>query len=242
MRPTLVVHILAGGVAILAGYVALFAAKGATVHRRSGVLFVYAMLAMAGLGAAIAAVGKTEGSVIAGVTTCYLVVTGMTTVRRPAWWSARLDVGLMALAWVVCATSLTLGFVTAARPSGRMDGLPPFPFFMFGVVALLAAVGDVRMIRSGGVQGSSRLARHLWRMCWALWIAAASFFLGQADELPAALRVPALLAVPSLTPLVAMLYWLWRVRGRRVARGVVGVGAAGAAWGPRMTTTHRSSA
>jgi hypothetical protein len=221
VRATLIVHIVGGSVAILAGYVALYAVKGATVHRRSGMLFVYAMLAMAGLGAAIAAVGKTEGSVIAGVTTCYLVITGMTTVRRPAWWSARLDVGLMALAWVVSATSLTLGVVTAARPSGRMDGLPPFPFFMFGAVALLAAVGDVRMIRSGGVQGSSRLVRHLWRMCWALWIAAGSFFLGQADEIPAALRIPALLAVPALTPLVAMLYWLWRVRVRQSVRGLV---------------------
>src|SRR5687768_9335419 len=102
-----------------------------------------------------------------------------------------------------------------------MDGLPPFPFFMFGLVALVAAVGDVRMIRAGGVQGSSRLVRHLWRMCWALWVAAASFFLGQADEFPAALRIPALLAVPPLTPLVVMLYWLWRVRVRQSVRGVV---------------------
>ena len=98
MRATLIVHIVGGSLAIIAGFVALFAAKGATVHRRSGTLFVYAMLVMAGLGAAIAAVGKTEGSVIAGVTTCYLVVTALTAVHRPAWWSARLDVGFMALA------------------------------------------------------------------------------------------------------------------------------------------------
>ena len=46
MRATYVVHIVAGTIALLSGYVALFAAKGATVHRRSGLAFVYAMLTM----------------------------------------------------------------------------------------------------------------------------------------------------------------------------------------------------
>ena len=40
----------------------------------------------------------------------------------------------------------------------------------------LAIVGDLRVIRMGGLKGPRRLARHLWRMCFALFIAAASFF------------------------------------------------------------------
>lgn len=40
----LVLHIIAGTIAILAGFVALYAAKGARLHRRSGMLFVLAML------------------------------------------------------------------------------------------------------------------------------------------------------------------------------------------------------
>lgn len=220
MRPTLVIHVVAGSLAIVSGFVALYAAKGATAHRRSGTLFVYAMLVMAGTGTAIAAVGRTEGSVIGGLMAWYLVITALTTVRRPAWWSPRLDVALMLFAATTCVTGFTLGFVTLARPDRRMDGLPPFPFLMFGTVALLAAVGDARMIRTGGVRGPSRIVRHLWRMCWAMWVATASFFFGQMDEFPEALRVPALLAVPAMTPLVAMLYWLWRVRVRQSLRGI----------------------
>ena len=216
-------HIVAGGVALVAGYVALSASKGATVHRRSGLVFVYAMVVMALSGAIIAAVGRTEGSVIAGIMTSYFVITGLVAVRRPAAWSPRLDVGLMLLALGVGATSVTLGFVTLASPTGKMDGLPPFPFFMFGITGLVASAGDMRMLRSGGLHGASRLVRHLWRMCWALWIAAASFFLGQADELPDALRIPALLAIPVVVPLLAMVYWGWRVRMRRTLRGIGGV-------------------
>ena len=214
MRAGLLVHIVGGSVAIVAGFVALYAAKGGATHRRSGSMFVYAMLAMAGTGAVIAAIGRTEGSVIAGVITCYLVVTGLTTMRRPAWWSPRLDVALMLLAWTVCVTAFTLGGVTLARPGQRMDGLPPFPFLMFGAVALLAAVGDVRVIRAGGVhalRGAPRLTRHLWRMTWALWVATTSFFLGQAKVIPKPIRIPALLAIPVLAVTLTLLYWLVRV-------------------------------
>jgi hypothetical protein len=40
MRMIYFVHILAGGAGLLAGYVALYAAKGVTLHRRSGMLFI----------------------------------------------------------------------------------------------------------------------------------------------------------------------------------------------------------
>jgi hypothetical protein len=230
MRAAYVVHIVAGSLALAAGYVALHAAKGAPVHRRSGRLFVGAMLVMAVTGAVMSAVQGGEGSVIAGVMTAYLVATALAAVRRPAGWSRRVDAGLMVVALGVGLTSVALGLDTMASPTGkRADGLPPFPFFMFGTVGLVAGIGDLRMLRAGGLQGAPRLARHLWRMCWALWIAAASFFLGQADELPAALRRPALLAIPVLVPLVALLYWMWRVRIRRALRGIVVVGAPDAA-------------
>ena len=50
MRMLYVVHIVAGSLSLVFGYVALFAAKGATVHRRSGTVFVYAMLTIADQG------------------------------------------------------------------------------------------------------------------------------------------------------------------------------------------------
>ena len=57
-------------------------------------------------------------------------------------------------------------------------------------------------------------------MTFSLFIATGSFFLGQADELPAALRIwPALWAL-ALAPLPLLLYWMWRVRLRRSLRGL----------------------
>jgi hypothetical protein len=36
---------------------------------------------------------------------------------------------------------------------------------------LLAAAGDLRMLLRGGLFGAQRIARHLWRMCFGLFIA-----------------------------------------------------------------------
>ena len=123
--------------------------------------------------------------------------------------------GLMLMALALCLTTLTFGFQALAA-GGNRNGIPAFPFLMFGAVGLLASAGDLRVIRSGALRGAPRLARHLWRMCWALWIAASSFFLGPrarvAKIIPEPLLNPALLALPVLAVFVIMLYWLWRVR------------------------------
>jgi hypothetical protein len=86
-------------------------------------------------------------------------------------------------------------------------------------IALSAGVGDLRILRSGPLRGARRIARHLWRMCFALFVASGSFFLGQADEIPEPLRIYPVLTLLAVLPLVALLYWLWRVRIRRNLRG-----------------------
>jgi hypothetical protein len=122
-------------------------------------------------------------------------------------------------------TALTLGLATfagaivaVASPEGRLFGLPSFPFFLFGVLGVSGAIGDFKTIRAGVLRGAPRLARHLWRMCMALFITAASFFSIRARVaavLPAPFTTPALRALPVVLVLVAMFYWLWKVRFRR---------------------------
>jgi uncharacterized membrane protein len=213
----LIVHIAGGLVALAAGYTALLAAKGAKVHRRGGMLFVAAMGVMGVTATTIAAARGLEATMFGGVLVVYLVGTALATVRPPAAASRWMDAGAALLALALAAVFIAMGFTALARPGGSIDGIPAPPIFMNGVVALLAGIGDLRMVRAGPPRGARRLARHLWRMCFALWIAAGSAFLGQADELPRALRVWPVLVMLAVAPLAAMAYWLWRLRGRRAA-------------------------
>lgn len=215
------VHIVSAGLGIISGTIALCLAKGQALHRRVGLAFVYSMLGMS-LSAAVMAVAKGQVmNIIAGLLTAYLVATALMTVRPPSPRAKWLHVGLLALALVLGLTTVTFGFQALAN--GQKYGVPAFPFFMFGAIGLLASAGDFKMIRAGGLKGAKRLSRHLWRMCWALWIAVASFFSIRsrvARVLPAPFTTPVMRVLPVVLVIVAMLYWLWRVRRKRSFHGI----------------------
>jgi len=227
MEVTVLLHILAGGVGLLSGYVALYAAKGATVHRKSGMLFVYAMLTMATFGVVLAVSRNKapEINIPAATLTSYLIITALTTVRPldAGSWKARwLAIGALLLALGVGSVMLIWG-LEAIVNGGKRNGMPAFPFFMFATIGLLGAIGDLRVMRSGPFTGASRLVRHLWRMSIALFLAALSFSVQMASMLARKqIRLPGgVIALPMVLVLVTMLYWLWRVRLRRSLRGII---------------------
>src|SRR5688500_17590376 len=92
------IHIAAGGLAIVLGAVALSVKKGGTIHRRSGLLFVYAMLIMA-VSASILSLleGWANGNVLASVLTAYFVGTALTTVRPASSWTRRINAFALAV-------------------------------------------------------------------------------------------------------------------------------------------------
>ena len=219
MSVLLPIHIVAGGLAIILGAVALSASKGATVHRRSGLLFVYAMLTM-GMSGSVMALRQslTNANVMGGVMSAYFVVTALTTVRPLSAWTRRLDFGALVVGLALAFVQFSLGWKALASPRGTFEGVPFFMLFFLATITTIATCGDVRVMWWGARTGGARLARHLWRMCFALFIAAGSFFSIRARVakiLPEPFTTPAMRALPIVLVFVAMFYWLWRVRGRR---------------------------
>ena len=196
------IHIIAGVIGLVAGAIALSARKGAKLHRKGGMIFVYAMMIVAITGTVMGALISEMAAVIPGMITFYLVLTSWLTVRRPALNSHWIHFGAMLLGLTVSIASFSYGLIA--------DGQPTVLYFIFGAVALLATLGDVRMM-ARGIQGAPRIARHLWRMCMALFLAAISLFIGQAQVFPELLRNSGLLPVPVLLVLFVMFYWLVRV-------------------------------
>ncbi len=212
-------HIAAGGLAMVLGAVALLVKKGGTVHRRSGLLFVCAMLVM-GASASILGFRKspTDGNVFAGFMTAYFVGTALTTVRPVSPWTRGFDVAALAVAVGLALLDIAGGVKAFNSPRGLLNGVPFLMLFFLAGVMILAAIGDVRIMRLGMPRGGPRLARHLWRMCFALFIAAGSFFSVRervAKVLPEPFAAAPMRALPILLLYGAMFYWLWRVRGRR---------------------------
>lgn len=202
-------HYVAGLLALLAGFVALFSRKGSHLHRRSGRLFVVAMVAMLGLGAFMAFfVVDKPGNGLGALFTIYLVVTSLLTVTR------RVEEVRSLTTWLA-------GFALAIAGLALVDGS-----LLVAPAALACGVSDLRMLRRGSITGTQRLVRHLWRMSFALFVATGSFFLGQAKVIPEPLRNFALLSIPVLAVLTALFYWLWRMRIGRIGTATAAQGEA----------------
>jgi hypothetical protein len=211
-------HFGVGLIAIVGGTIALSVNKGGQLHKQSGMAFTYAMIALGLTASVISAIGGK--SVIGGLFVVYLIFTAVTTVKPVPGAGRRIDVGLMVFAFVLAALMYYGGVLTVIRPGYNMNGAPAGMTFFLATIALLAAVGDLRMIREGPPRGSRRIARHLWRMCFGLFIATGSFFLGQMRFIPQPVRILPLMFVLALAPLVILLYWMWRVRLRGKLSGM----------------------
>jgi len=61
--------------------------------------------------------------------------------------------------------------------------------------------------------GVQRVVRHLWRMCFGLFIATGSFFLGQGDKVfPEFVLKTNVFSIPAILPLILLIVWIIRVR------------------------------
>ena len=79
-----------------------------------------------------------------------------------------------------------------------------------------ATASDIRLLVRGGISGTQRIARHLWRMCFAFFIAAGSIFLARQHLFPTILRKTGTLYLLTFMPLILMVFWLIRIRFKNV--------------------------
>lgn len=216
------IHIAAGALSVLSGAAALIFRKGERLHRAAGAVFVAAMTVMA-LTAAIVGI-ENPGNAVAGGLVIYLILTSLVTVRRREKRAGLFEIG----AFIAALAFAGLVSLSAYRiASGQVEAANPIilgvSIFLSGVLAV-AALGDLSVVLRRGVSGAQRIARHLWRMCFGLFIAVGSFMAQGADVLPPIVPRLELLLSSMLLVLLVMTFWLVRVlftnwRGRAAAIG-----------------------
>lgn len=217
----LVLHVIAGTIALLAGIIAMSSRKGARAHRVAGTVFVVSMLVMAILADYLAvAIPEQIPNLFIGTFTIYLVATAWLTVRR----KGRI-VGIpekIALVVILCLSVpfviLSFQLATGLKPSFKsavpLEGPVRIAIYCFTFFVAMSAIGDSKLVLGGGIMGVQRIGRHLWRMCLGLTLAVGSAFTnGLPRLLPNTVHVPLiLLFLPQLSSLVLLVFWMIRVR------------------------------
>lgn len=159
-----------------------------------------------------------------GLLTAYLAATAWMTVRRKEGKLGLFEKGAFLAGLGVAAALLFFGIDTARAAiglsgGGQSGGTPASPYFVFASFAAFAAALDLKVILRGGISGVARIARHLWRMCFAFFFATSFFFIGQQKVMPVWMHGSPVLLALGLAPLALMIFWLIRVRVTRQFKG-----------------------
>lgn len=230
--PILVVHICGGTLGLASGAAAMSFRKGSLWHRRAGNVFVASMLTMAVAAVYLAILKHQSGNIGGGILTFYLILTAWFTARRRDGQVSKFDWAGLLIPAVLGVLTWISGLEKMRIPGPPPDGVPAEMNLLMGSVMLLAAAGDVRMLVRGGLLGSKRITRHLWRMCFGLFIATGSFFLGPANRplrflssiglrqhiFRTLLRQEVLLFLAVL-PLIMLIFWTLRVKFSKAWNG-----------------------
>ncbi len=206
MNPVLIPHVASGIVAILAGTIAVAARKGGSLHAAAGTWFFGSMLVLGVTASILEPFRSPPGSPIGGIMVCYFVATSWVAARRRDGTTGKFEIIACAAALIMAALMAWGGFTGATTPAGAG------PVFILAGVCLLAGLGDLNAILRAKLTPAQRISRHLWRMCFAFFIATGSFFLGQQQVLPEAIRGSPILFVLAFAPFAVMLFWLVRLR------------------------------
>src|SRR5690349_8015257 len=110
------IHVAAGGLAMIVGAAALLGSKGGWLHRRSGIVFVVAMLVMGISGSILAArVSFTNANVLGGFVSAYFVVTALTALRGDSMWVRRINAAAFVVALALTLIQVGLGIRALGR-------------------------------------------------------------------------------------------------------------------------------
>jgi len=218
------VHIGCGTLALFAGIVALSAAKGGTLHRRAGTVFVVTMLIMAAAADYLAVVRPDQlPNLLVGTFTFYLITTAWLTVRRNEGEHRTLEKAALVVILSLFLPFAVLSFQLATGMTPFLKSAVPFrgpvliALYVFTGIAGIAAITDLKVLLAHGISGRARIERHLWRMCLGLAMAAGSAFTnGFPRLLPKGVHVPLLwLFMPQFLAIGVLLFWLIRVHFTR---------------------------
>ncbi len=187
-------HIIAGTFVLIFGIGSLTFQKGNNLHRHSGNLFFLSLILMAG-----SAIFLADDPTIA-VSSIYFASTAWLITIRPEKKTGIFEIIAFVVISLICARYFYVAFTSE-------PGFMTTMFTIFGSVALIAALLDLNLIFRSGLSGPHRVARHLWRMCYAMLGAVLSLVANTSDKWPKFIDAN----LPIYILIGIMIFWLIRV-------------------------------
>lgn len=194
-----------GTVALLAAVAALYYKKGSEKHKKTGKVFIIAMLIMLVSGAIAGALKGSPDDVFLAALVFYTVFTAWLTVRQNQPAIGFLD--YIALTYIVIFGLAALS-INPDWDKVREPGVYTFD----AILALIFAVGDIRNILLNGLKRAHRLVRHIWRILFSFIWAVLAFSDKIIKMLDSTInQMPYMVVIPVILVLSIISYWVFKV-------------------------------
>lgn len=206
------IHFWIGCVALVAGFTAFAAPKGGGTHRVAGAVFtaVMGLLCLTGLWLSLAR--EIVFTIILSALAGHAVLTGWLAARSGSGLAAGLTRMSPLSSGLLTAGAVFGGHAAATAPGGELGGLPPGAFHVLAAAGVTLFAADLGYALTARPERRRRIARHLWRMGFAFFLATGIFFFGNNHVLPEALRTVWLLGAPVLAVVVCTVLYAVRLR------------------------------
>jgi hypothetical protein len=204
------IHTPAGTIVLVTAVVAMFAKKGSALHRKAGSCFTVSMMVMLVSGIAAAYLKNSIDDMMLGAIVMYAVFTAWLTVHHKKNETGLLEV--TALIWVV-----GFAITSFAISMGWQEVAAPFAYLIWGGLALLYALGDIRNLYHSGLSGTQRIIRHVSRIGFSIVWAALAFtdkivkMMGTNIKSMQGEQLLLIMGIPTMLILITILYWITRI-------------------------------
>lgn len=195
------IHATLGSIAFIAGFIAIIAKKGNTTHKKSGIVFYYAMLAAAISALVIAVLPKHESPFLftIGLFSSYFIITGYRALRfKKANPTLIVDK-------IISVLMILTGIVMILYPlisTGKINTV----LGIFGTLGIIFAVRDLLLFKNAKKLRKSWLKLHIGKMLGG-YISAVTAFIVVNQFIPGI----AGWLVPSVFGAAYMNYWFWKL-------------------------------
>lgn len=201
----IIIHAAFGGIALLAGFISIVAKKGRKIHKKSGLVFYYAMLTSAIMAILISVLPEHESPFLfaVGIFSMYFVLTGYRALRFKSK-----NVNLQVDKWISGIMVFT-GILMIVLPL-ILEKSVNIVLLVFAVIGIVFSVRDLTRFKSPEKLKKAWLKLHLGKMTGG-YIASVTAFVIVNEFFPSIYGW----FVPGIIGGIFITYWIRKINNKK---------------------------
>ncbi len=197
----IIIHAALGGIALLAGLIAIISKKGQPIHKKSGIVFYYAMIASGASAIVIALMPKHENPflIAVGVFSLYFVIGGYRALRFKSMTNSIKNDNILSIIMLITGVLMILLPLVISQSINLV-------LLIFGIIGILFALRDLKLYQNRERLKKGWLKLHLGKMLGG-YISATTAFVVVNGFFPGIYNW----FIPGIIGTIYITYWMKKI-------------------------------